>query len=536
MSTLLLNQQKNKDPANITFDDITGEHNYKKYTFMSIFRYISMLVSIVFQIGFLVSDVYTLIQIYALGHWGDNYAIKYVPIRVYQIVFTICIGISLLYMVITYIMGTVIAGRYMIVSSYLNNIAKQIHSLRSYERFCIFSRISSGSFHNWVALTIYGSYHYDIICWLLADTPRQLLNGTTIAYSITNSFSSINIVVIIKAIYVTDEKEAILLSFMTFSFIVWCFFTLKHIIVIFTSMCFIPSCKSKSGKSFQDYCYLIVANSVMEMYDKEEKKMTNMMKRKRKVPSFIKKDESDIYSTSFEMENSTPETTCSTSGTLKRQQQQPYGAPSLSHAQTLDSFQSNRERMGLAQPAGTYHSAGEAYANPFDDGAGSIYTEKQVPYPARKGSNDTRFNNDGIYRTDTRGTGASGVNPFDDRYMNNQNSNQNLLLSQNTAGTGYSNNVPGGGYPVYHSNAPTPAGYQANGPSAGYVPPPQQGIQNSSPLIYGRNGTYASGREDYARNDSIPTVTDPYPASRNDSLPMADPFNTRNDSAPFSFN
>ncbi|GMF07826.1 unnamed protein product [Ambrosiozyma monospora] len=202
------------------------------------------------------------------------------------------------------------------------------------------------------------------------------------------------------------------------------------------------------------------------------------MKRKRKVPSFIKKDESDLYSESFEMENSTPETTCSTSGTLKRQQkqQQPYGAPSLHPAQSLDPFQSNREKLGLAQPAGTYHSqAAQQNANPFDDGAGSIYTsqsQRQVPYPARMDSNDPRLNNNGIFRTDTRGTGASGVNvnPFDDRYINNQNSKQNLLLPQNTSGTGYSNNVPGGGYPVYQNKAPAPgpAGYPVNVPPAGY--------------------------------------------------------------------
>ncbi|QPG76894.1 hypothetical protein FOA43_004288 [Brettanomyces nanus] len=301
--TILESQLVGKDPTLVKFDEITGEDRYRRYGFLIIIDYIVMLAIIVLKLCFLGSDIYTLIQIYALENWDNYHAISYVPILVYKIVFTVCIGISMIFLIISIITGYRIYQKNYVIPSYLDDVARRFNSLRCYERFCIYENISTKSLADYTALTIYQLLHYDIFLWIFADTPRQVLNGATVAYSISNSFTSSNLVGIIKEIAATNEREAILLSFMTFSFIVWLFFSIKYVILIFSSMCVVPSIRRRTKLTFMRGCRSIVAESVMEMYEKEEKKKRRSMMRKRRFPSIIK-DNSVAELTVLEESNS----------------------------------------------------------------------------------------------------------------------------------------------------------------------------------------------------------------------------------------
>jgi hypothetical protein len=277
----------NNDPKNITFDNITGEHNYRKCSFLHFLSYISLLISIILQFSFLASDIFTLIQIYALKNWQDFHTITYIPILTYKIVFTTCIGLSFIYLIFTWLLGFIIQRKNKIINSYLHSGARQIDSLKNYQRFCIYEQISTNNFNDWFCLLIYNSYHYEIFNWLLADSPRQILNGATIAYSISNKFTTNDISSIISKIASTNHEEAILLSFMFFSFIIWLFFTFKNLIIIITSICIIPSIKNKFNKNFNNYCTDLVAQSVSDLYNKKVQIQEKEFEKRRKVPSFM---------------------------------------------------------------------------------------------------------------------------------------------------------------------------------------------------------------------------------------------------------
>lgn len=283
-STLTLGLEK--QPDKILFRHVQGEHRYKKYTVFTILSYASLYIGLILQGLFLGSDVYTLIQIYALRNWDDFHTITYIPVLVYKVVFTTCIGISFLFLVFTWLRGIILYKRNQIVKSYLDNGARIIDSIRDYERFCIYEEISTNNFSDWVALQIYQTYHYDIFSWLLADTPRQSLNGATIAYIVSNKFTDNDIGGTLRYIGQHNKQEAVLLGFMFFSFVVWLCFTFKNLIVICSSLCVISNVKRKTGSSFTDYIHSIVAESVSAMYERKANGFEMELNEKRRLPTF----------------------------------------------------------------------------------------------------------------------------------------------------------------------------------------------------------------------------------------------------------
>lgn len=278
------------EPESITFNNISGEHNYRKCSFLNVISYIMMLLGMILQLLFLASDVYTLVQIYALKNWSDFHTITYIPVLAYKIIFTTCIGISFLYVIFFWVLGVFIERENKVVKSYLHTGARTIDSLKSYERFCIFEEIQTKNFHDWMCLTIYSEYHYDIISWIFADSPRQILNGATIAYSVSNKFTSGDIGSVISSIATNHKEEAVLLSFMMFSFIIWLCFTVKNVIMIISSICVISITKKRSQMKFRKYCADLVARSVADLYSVKSQMLEEDFSKRRKVPSFLKNE------------------------------------------------------------------------------------------------------------------------------------------------------------------------------------------------------------------------------------------------------
>lgn len=270
-------------PDQILFRHILGEYNYKRYTLFSFLSYIALCLGLIFQALFLASDIYTLIQIFALKNWDSFHTITYIPVIVYKVVFTTCIGISFLFQIFTWLRGIMFYKADRVVKSYLNNGARIIDSLRDYERFCIYQEISTHSFQDWLCLKVYQCYHYDIFNWLLADTPRQSLNGATIAYLVSNKFTDGNIGATLSYIGQHNQEEAVLLGFMFFSFVIWLCFTFQNVVIVLSSICVISSAKRRSGQTFTEYIHSIVAESVSIMY--ERKANAHEMRQKRRMPT-----------------------------------------------------------------------------------------------------------------------------------------------------------------------------------------------------------------------------------------------------------
>lgn len=384
------------ESENITFDNITGEHNYRKCSFLNFFSYFFMLVGLVLQLLFLGSDIYTLIQIYALKNWDDFHTITYIPILAYKIVFTACIGISFIYVIFAWLLGIVIQRRNKVVASYLHTGARQIDSLKCYERFCIFEEIQSKNFHDWLCLSIYSAYHYEIISWLLADSPRQVLNGATIAYSISNKFTSNDISGVISFIAEHDKEEAVLLSFMFFSFIIWLCFTFKNVIIILSSICVIPTVKRNSKKPFNKYCADLVAESVSELYSEKAHLKEKELSKRRKVPSFMKNEDSfdtssfvnDYNDTSLK-ENSVLNISNNDS-LISVDASNPFDVP-------LSDIPASHSRVNLVQKSASTLRDNAFTADPFNEPS---FGDDHRPYLAQaSGSYGEYDNNNTIYKS-----------------------------------------------------------------------------------------------------------------------------------------
>lgn len=285
------------EPEKISFENITGEHKYVNYRILTLINYVFFLVGLVLQVLFLASDVYTLVQIYYLDTWDDFHAVVYIPVLAYKIIFTTCIGISFIYVIFVCLSTIIIHNKHRVVSTYLNSGARNFDSFISYNRFCIFEEIETSSFHDWFCLKIFTTYHYVIISWLLADTPRQLLNGTTIGYIISDKFTNGNITQIISQIANDNKKEAVLLSLMTFSFIVWLYFTFINIVIILSSICIIKSVRKNNGIGFNRYCADLVAAAVSKLYEKKVQEQEVEFSKQRKLPTDDSVEMDDIITT-----------------------------------------------------------------------------------------------------------------------------------------------------------------------------------------------------------------------------------------------
>lgn len=353
-----------------------------------------MLISIVLQGLFLASDVYTLVQIYALKNWQDFHTITYIPVLAYKIVFTACIGISFIYVIFVWVLGIVIQRRNHVVSSYLHIGARQIDSLKSYERFCIYEEIQTQNIHEWLCLTIYSEYHYDIINWLLADTPRQILNGATIAYSVSNKFTSDDLTGILSTIAKNDKEEAVLLSFMFFSFVIWLCFTFKNVIVIISSICIVQSAKRKSNLKFNKYCADLVARSVSELYEKKAKIKESEFSKRRKVPSFMKNVNYDNTNESFiNLEDETYKDISTTSFSNN------YSSASIEKSNPFDielrQIPTSYSRTNLVYKS-TTNLYDDAYNDPFykiSENNSYIESTASLPHKNNNNNNNNNINN-----------------------------------------------------------------------------------------------------------------------------------------------
>lgn len=190
----------------------------------------------------LVSDIYTCIKLLAFNVWSNNYVEPYVPFNISKWLFSVCILISLLLMVFEVVDGYQIYKTRIISLCFINNWSRTIFSLRSYAMFCLFDKITPSGFQQKLTFLTYFELR-NCSRLLFADTPRQIVNGLTLwsvlltknekNKNLKDFQSLIGIWNKIKWIIKNNHEEAIILSFMLLSFLIWIIFITKFWIAVF---------------------------------------------------------------------------------------------------------------------------------------------------------------------------------------------------------------------------------------------------------------------------------------------------------------
>ncbi|KAG2734865.1 hypothetical protein G9P44_002871 [Scheffersomyces stipitis] len=244
-----------------TFDliDVDKFYNTKFSTLMA---YLYMWYLMVLSWVLLGADIYTCLCILVYHRWSSAeyqpYAYTYA-----KWIFTGCIIFEVCLLCVRCVWGIRISSTRNIALVYLNPIARQMYSVKSYNYFCLFNQIKTNSFFRWACL--YCNQELDnSLQILVADTPRQVINILTLRFYATGgNYKHSNILRNIKTIATTNLTLAVILSFMCLSLIIFVFFFFMYLygMILFLPVYF--KMHSKSGYwSLRRYCCEIVNDSV----------------------------------------------------------------------------------------------------------------------------------------------------------------------------------------------------------------------------------------------------------------------------------
>ncbi|SCU86570.1 LAFA_0E01662g1_1 [Lachancea sp. 'fantastica'] len=226
-----------------TFDalDCSLFRNFKAMTVINYAFFVLFLTGL--KIALFVSDVYTCIKLLAFNTWSNNIIQPYIPFRISKWLFSGCILASVVLILWEVANGIRIYRTRNISLTYVNNFSRGVYSLSQYNKFCVYDRIApQGAFQKVAFFTFFELK--DCLRLLVTDTPRQVINGLTLwsvlvsrTHDNLGQLENINgLLAKIKTIAQTNREEAVLLSFMLFSFVIWAFFMSKFVAACICSL------------------------------------------------------------------------------------------------------------------------------------------------------------------------------------------------------------------------------------------------------------------------------------------------------------
>ncbi|EDO16318.1 hypothetical protein Kpol_1059p8 [Vanderwaltozyma polyspora DSM 70294] len=227
-----------------TFDDLDASEfkNKKRGTVCSYIFFVLILNFL--KTALFISDVYTCIKLLAFNSWSNNIVQPYLPFRISKWLFSACILFSIVLLIWELIRGLRVFRTKNIALSYVNNFCQTYYSLKSYSTFCVFNKITADNRFQKIAFFTFFELK-NCFRILFADTPRQVINGLTLwSVLITTSdgatlgdLETINgLLQKIKNIAQTNHAEAVILSLMLFSFVIWCIFITKLTVAMICSI------------------------------------------------------------------------------------------------------------------------------------------------------------------------------------------------------------------------------------------------------------------------------------------------------------
>lgn len=286
----------------------------RKDTKTIIIYVISIWVMQFLKIIHLFSDIYTCIKLLAFNTWSNEYIQPYLSFKISKWLFSGCIIFSILLFFLEGIHGLRIYQTRYVCCGYINNFSRRLYCLYDFRTFCLFDKITpSGYFQK---LTFFCFFELkNCVGFLFADSPRQVINGLTLwsvlsaasntdstdianntvaggTSSATNGTAVHGIISRIKVIAQTNHEEAVMLSFMLLSFLIWMLLFLKFTIAVIGS--FYVCYRFREDSEFSNIReYIIVTVSYNLDYLIEKYKYKNFYSRVNLIESSESEFDSD---------------------------------------------------------------------------------------------------------------------------------------------------------------------------------------------------------------------------------------------------
>lgn len=257
-----------------TFDliDVGKFHNLKCST---VFDYMFTWVLLILGVVLLGVDIYTCLNILVFHRWSsDDY--KPYAYSIAKWIFTGCIIFQFVLILYHWIWAIHTYRTRNIALAYVNNIARHLYTIKSYDYHCLFNLVEHDNFFDWACFLAY--FEMDSVLQILvADTPRQVINILTLRYYATNENSSNDIIQNIKLIATSNIRLSVILSFMLLSVAIWSIFFFRF---VFGMLCYIPcliKIRKKGHSRLKKYCCSVVNLHVRRFVYKHHKPRSRLL-------------------------------------------------------------------------------------------------------------------------------------------------------------------------------------------------------------------------------------------------------------------
>lgn len=261
-------EKQQRDLDDSTFDIVrVGEfHNVRFGTVMS---YLWVWILLILKLAILGSDTYTCISILVFKRWGTQ-SYEVYDYKVAKWIFTGCIGFRFILLAWQLAWAIHVYRTRNIALAYLNNYAKIMYAVRSYDYQCLFHDIELNSYFPWATFRVYFELD-NALEVLVTDCPREVINVMTLKNYATGGDLNSNVLSNIKTIATTNVKLSVILSLMLCSVVIYVFFFAKFCLGM---LCYIPvkvKVSNQGFKSVKSFCYFHVNEKVRLLVSRHHK-------------------------------------------------------------------------------------------------------------------------------------------------------------------------------------------------------------------------------------------------------------------------
>ncbi|KAI9151843.1 Low affinity K(+) transporter 1 [Paramyrothecium foliicola] len=222
-----------------------------------------LLLSIVFY----AVDIFTAVNLLAFNRWASQIQ-PAIPFDIIKWIFSVCIILSIINLVYEGIRASRVMKRGNVAECYLDSLAVRWESLRlgsgqGWKRFLVFAELTkSKKGTEYIALFTYFSFQ-GWIRVLVCSGPRQVVNAMTLIsvyqarFNISNASVEGSISEFfqkIKLIAEDDYRQAVILSGMLFTLVIWAFSMLFLIMAILFYVCFLFHWIPRADGGLSGYC------------------------------------------------------------------------------------------------------------------------------------------------------------------------------------------------------------------------------------------------------------------------------------------
>lgn len=220
-----------------------------------------MWIGIGFSLAAFGSDLYTAIVLLAYNRWASIVE-PVVPFFVSRWLFAGCIFFSILLLLIDLAIAMRIIRRRNISMAYTNTLARNYHSIKNYNHFCLFVRISkSRPFKESMAFFVFFAYH-GWIRLIFAETPRQIINTATLVATLRQTS--------ITEIATSSSLEAFTLGLMAFSLTIWAFSMAEFIMALLFTLPVYLNVQKLGASGLEEYCCVRVNKKLAQLLAKTQ--------------------------------------------------------------------------------------------------------------------------------------------------------------------------------------------------------------------------------------------------------------------------